>query len=246
MILGSMSPLLPVLLLVPLPVGSTNFTDVTNEISSTCNLECMHSILSITCTSNPSSSHLRAQIHTSNMVAKVTPFKDIRVLRHHIPAHGLIPNSSIQNKPLLIYQNAFSSPSISASQIESHLSSIGVVKPQWRYTMYSASHFHSTSHELLGISNGEARICFGHEDNPKKVEEILRKGDVVIIPAGVAHRLLEDLTGEFEMVGAYPVGCSWDMCYGKSGEEQKIEKIRSLSWFNKDPLYGDDGPAMDV
>lgn len=244
MILGSMSPLLPVLLLVPLPVGSTNFTDVTNESLS--NLECMHSILSITCASNPSSSHIRAHIHTSNMVAKVTPFKDIRVLRHHIPAHGLIPNTSIQNKPLLIYQNAFSSPSISASQIESHLSSIGVVKPQWRYTMYSASHFHSTSHELLGISNGEARICFGHEDNPKKVEEILRKGDVVIIPAGVAHRLLEDLTGEFEMVGAYPVGCSWDMCYGKSGEEQKIEKIRSLSWFNKDPLYGDDGPAMDV
>lgn len=112
--------------------------------------------------------------------------------------------------------------------------------------MYSASHFHSTSHELLGISNGEARICFGHEDNPKKVEEILRKGDVVIIPAGVAHRLLEDLTGEFEMVGAYPVGCSWDMCSGKTGEEQKIEKIRSLSWFKKDPLYGDDGPARDV
>lgn len=241
-----MSPLLPVLLLVPLPVGSTKFTDVTNEVLSTCNLECMHSILSITWISNTYSSHIRAQIHTSNMVAKVTPFKDIRVLRHHIPAHGLIPNTSIQNKPLLIYQNAFSSPSISASQIESHLSSIGVVKPQWRYTMYSASHFHSTSHELLGISNGEARICFGHEDNPKKVEEILRKGDVVIIPAGVAHRLLEDLTGEFEMVGAYPVGCSWDMCYGKTGEEQKIEKIRSLSWFNKDPLYGDDGPAMDV
>lgn len=112
--------------------------------------------------------------------------------------------------------------------------------------MYSTSHFHSTSHEVLSISNGKAKLCFGHEENPSKVEEVVSKGDVIIVPAGVAHRLLEDLEGGFEMVGSYPVGCNWDMCYGKKVEEAKVEKIRSLGWFKRDPVYGDEGPVLEV
>ncbi len=68
--------------------------------------------------------------------------------------------------------------------------------------MYSTSHFHSTSHEVLGIASGKARLCFGHEDNPKKIEEVVQKGDVIVMPAGVSHRLLEDLEGGFSMVGS--------------------------------------------
>lgn len=75
------------------------------------------------------------------MPAKLTPFKDLKVLRHQIPAHGLTPNTSIQNKPLLIYKSAFTS-TVTAGEIEAHLSSVGVVSPQWRYSMYSTSHFH--------------------------------------------------------------------------------------------------------
>ena len=79
--------------------------------------------------------------------------------------------------------------------------------------MYSFSHFHSSSHEVLGIASGKAKLCFGHEANPQRVEEVLEKGDVIIMPAGVSHRLLEDLSEGlgFEMVGSYPVGCQWDM-----------------------------------
>lgn len=134
------------------------------------------------------------------MTSKLTPLKDLKVLKHQIPAHGLTPNTSIQNKPLLIYRSAFPPASTSASAIEKHFSNVGVVTPQWRYTMYSTSHFHSTSHEVLGIASGKARLCFGHEDNEKRVEEVLSKGDVIVVPAGVAHRLLEDLDGGFEMV----------------------------------------------
>ncbi|KXT05870.1 hypothetical protein AC579_4379 [Pseudocercospora musae] len=179
------------------------------------------------------------------MALKLTSLKDLRVLEHQIPAHGLTPNTSIQDKPLVVYKSAFPS-SATASKIESHLSSMGVVAPQWRYTMYSTSHFHSTSHEVLSISNGKAKLCFGHEDNPSKVEAEIEKGDVVIVPAGVAHRLVEDLSGGFEMVGSYPTGCNWDMCYGKEGEEGKIENIKTLRWFEKDPVYGDEGPVLNV
>lgn len=103
----------------------------------------------------------------------------------------------------------------------------------------------TTSHEVLGIANGKARLCFGHEDNPARVEETVARGDVIVIPAGVAHRLLEDLEGGFQMVGCYPKGCIWDMAYGKKGEEESIGEIAQLAWFSKDPVYGDEGPALN-
>lgn len=132
------------------------------------------------------------------MTSKLTPLKSLTIHRHQIPAHNLTPNTSISNRPLLIYRSCFLSPS--PSSIESHLSSVGVVAPAWRYTMYSTSHFHSTSHEVLGISKGRAKLLFGGEGNPGAVETEVRAGDCIVIPAGVAHRLLEDLDGSFQMV----------------------------------------------
>lgn len=68
----------------------------------------------------------------------------------------------------------------------------------------------------------------------------------MVVPAGVAHRLLEGIEGGFTMVGSYPNGESWDMCYGKGGEEEKVEAIGRLKWFERDPIYGDEGPALLV
>ena len=110
--------------------------------------------------------------------------------------------------------------------------------------MYSVNHFHSTAHELLVVFKGSARVCFGGEDNPGKVETDVQKGDAMILPAGVAHRLLEGRDG-FEMVGSYPRGGTWDMCYGKKGEDVD-HRIAALGWFKRDPLYGDEGPVLDV
>lgn len=67
---------------------------------------------------------------------------------------------------------------------------------------------------------------------------------MIIIPAGVGHRLLDDFNSSFEMIGSYPKGKSWDMCYGKAGEEGKVNSIKRLGWFQKDPLYGDEGPTL--
>ena len=38
------------------------------------------------------------------------------------------------------------------------------------------------------------------------------------------------------------------MCYGSGSqeEEEKVQKIGDLGWFERDPLYGDDGPALEV
>lgn len=167
----------------------------------------------------------------------------LQVSKHQIPAHGLTPNTSIQNRPLMIYHGAF--PDASAGTIESHLRKIGVVEPAWRYTMYSQSHFHSTSHEVLCVFHGSAKLCFGGEENEGRIEPKVQKGDVIVVPAGVAHRLLVD-DGGFQMVGSYPKGYDWDMCYGRAGEEKKIEGISKIPWFEKDPIYGDEGPATSL
>ena len=173
----------------------------------------------------------------------LTPLKVLRVSKHQIPAFKGIPNTSIQNKPLLIYHNAF--PEADASSIESHLKSIGVVSLQWRYTMFTETHFHSTAHEVLCISSGSAKLCFGGEQNDGRVEPFVEKGDVIVVPAGVGHRRLEE-HGHFQMVGSYQTGKSWDMCYGREGEEEKVKNISALGWFDKDPIYGNEGPSLNV
>ncbi|KAL8910629.1 MAG: hypothetical protein Q9171_004084 [Xanthocarpia ochracea] len=177
--------------------------------------------------------------------AALTPLKDLRISTHQIPAFDRMPNSSIQRKPLLIYHSAFSLGA-SASTIESHLTTVGVVDPQWRYTMYRTSHFHSTTHEVLIVASGKAKLCFGGEENPNRVEPLVEQGDAIVVPAGVAHRLLDDLDGGFTMVGSYPKGKNWDMCYGKEGEEEKVKGIEHLGWFERDPIYGHEGPALNA
>lgn len=112
--------------------------------------------------------------------------------------------------------------------------------------MYSQSHFHSTSHEVLCVAAGKAKLCFGGEANPNRVELVVQKGDVMVVPAGVSHRLLEDIEGDFSMVGSYPTGKDWDMCYGREGEETQVENIGRLGWFERDPIYGDEGPTLQV
>jgi len=180
------------------------------------------------------------------MPTPFTTLKSLRTSSYFIPSFNRLPNTSLQSKPLLIYHSCFPSPS--ASSIENHLTSVGVVTPQWRYTMYSTTHYHSTTHEVLSVYSGRAKLCFGGEENPKRVETEVSAGDVIVIPAGVGHRLLEDIEGGFGMVGSYPKGSkNWDMCYGREeGQEDPEDRIKALNWFERDPIYGDEGPVVGI
>ncbi|CDM28665.1 hypothetical protein DTO013E5_903 [Penicillium roqueforti] len=176
----------------------------------------------------------------------ITPQSDIQVTTRQIPEWQRIPNTSIQSKPLMIYHGAFNA---TATELEDHLEAVGEVVPQWVFSMYTQTHFHSTTPEVLGVVSGRARLCFGGEENPGRFEPTAQRGDFIIVPAGVGHRLLEDLhwnQEEFQMVGAYPLGKQWDMCYGRPEEEAKLRRIKDVAWFRQDPLYGGDGPAMHV
>lgn len=171
---------------------------------------------------------------------------DIRVTSRQIPSWFGIPNTSIQNKPLLIYHDAFDA---TPSELTKQLEGVGEVVPQWVYGMYGHTHFHTTTHEVLGVVSGRAQLGFGGEGNPERFEPTVNRGDMIIVPAGVGHKLKNDLdAGEehFKMLGAYPPQKHWDMCYGREGEEEKVKSIANLDWFRQDPLFGTDGPALHV
>ena len=72
--------------------------------------------------------------------------------------------------------------------------------------MYRESHYHSTTHESLAVFRGNARMRFGVSNNDNAddgIELTVKVGDVIVIPAGIAHCALNE-SGGFCMVGSYP------------------------------------------
>lgn len=82
----------------------------------------------------------------------------VHISRHHIPRHNLIPNTSIQHKPLLIYHQAFPADA-EADAIEEYLRQRGVVEPSWRASMFETDHFHCSTVEVLVVIGGRAKLC---------------------------------------------------------------------------------------
>lgn len=178
-----------------------------------------------------------------------TSLGSIQLLRYLVPRHGDIPNTSISNIPLLIYKNAFASgKSSSTSAIEKHIRA-NEWDPQWSFSMYKITHFHSTTHEALVVIQGAAKLCFGGDENPGKRLVDVEEGDSIFVPAGLAHRLWEETgSASFKMIGSYPKGAEqWDMCYGNEDEYSIVERrIAALEKPSFDPFYGKSGPAAAV
>jgi uncharacterized protein YjlB len=108
----------------------------------------------------------------------------------------------------------------------------------WRNGVYSYHHYHSTAHEALGVYSGSATIQFG---GPEGTTVTIRAGDVVVIPAGVAHKCPES-SSDFRIVGAYPRGQRWDMCYGETGERPAADQnIAEVPDPQTDPVQGSGG-----
>ena len=92
----------------------------------------------------------------------------------------------------------------------------------WRNGIYTFHHFHSTSHEVLGIYRGSASVRLGGEHGR---DFIVEAGDVVVIPAGVGHKNL-GATRQFGVVGAYPDGRPCDLL--RAGQANIHAQIRTL------------------
>jgi uncharacterized protein YjlB len=111
----------------------------------------------------------------------------------------------------------------------------------WHDGVYNYHHYHSTAHEALGCYAGRARLQLG---GPTGLEVEIALGDVLVLPAGVAHKNL-DASEDFCVVGSYAGGRSYDMKYGHADERPEAEeRIARVPLPETDPVYGKDGPLM--
>ncbi|HKJ70209.1 MAG TPA: cupin domain-containing protein, partial [Gammaproteobacteria bacterium] len=107
-----------------------------------------------------------------------------------------------------------------------------------RFGVFGFHHYHATAHEALGVFQGRARLQLG---GPEGMEVEAAAGDVLVLPAGVAHKCLA--SEDFVAVGAYPAGQDPDMNRGDAGERPAAdERIAAVPLPPADPVAGADGP----
>jgi uncharacterized protein YjlB len=148
---------------------------------------------------------------------------------YYLKDDGTFPNN--EHLPVLFYPGVLLTLDCrEPSQIE-YLFGRNNWRNAWRNGIYEFHHYHSTAHEVLGIYGG--------------LEIQLNHGDVIVLPAGVAHKNMGS-GDNFKCVGAYPSGQEYDMNYGKQGERPKADdNIRKVPLPKLDPVFGEYGPLMD-
>jgi uncharacterized protein YjlB len=153
---------------------------------------------------------------------------------------GVIPNSRY---PLLLYHGVIN---VQAADPASHVQEQFAANNwtnSWRNGIYTFHHYHSTSHEVLGVYRGSVTVRLGGEQGR---DFRVQAGDVIVIPAGVGHKNLE-ASADFGVVGAYPDGRQWDLLTGKPGERPEADHhIAALPVPGNDPVYGAKGPLRKV
>lgn len=155
---------------------------------------------------------------------------------HVLEDDGTFPNNAAL--PLLVYKGALLlQPGDDDSAIKKVFESNGWTN-SWVNGVYDYQHYHSVTHEVMGVYCGIADIQLG---GPHGVCVEVVRGDVIIIPAGVAHKCIK-CSDDFSVVGAYPDGKDYDTNYGKEGERPKAdENIARVPVPDKDPVYGKQG-----
>jgi uncharacterized protein YjlB len=154
---------------------------------------------------------------------------------------GLFPNNDTLS--LILIQQAFDPTTKNLVGTIEETFHGNAWRGSWRNGIFTFHHYHSTAHEVLGLYSGQVKAQFGGPDGQAVTA---KTGDVIIIPAGVAHKNL-DQSPDFRCVGAYPAEQSPDMQYGKPGERPSADQnIRSVLLPKTDPVFGKNGPLLEI
>src|SRR5689334_21711895 len=97
---------------------------------------------------------------------------------------GTFPNSPL---PVLLYKNVLEIPLLFPAKHVSQLFEKHGWSNSWDAGIFEFHHYHSITHEVLGIYSGETTLQIGGESGPRIA---VSKGDVLVIPAGAAHKNL--------------------------------------------------------
>jgi uncharacterized protein YjlB len=172
-------------------------------------------------------------------VSERSAVKKADVVAAELKDDGVVPNSKL---PLLVYRRAVAVADEDPAHVFEELFKENGWGDSWRNGIYPYQHYHSTAHEVLGIYQGSAKVQLGGE---RGMIHDVKAGDVIVIPAGVAHKNLGS-SSDFGVVGAYPEGQEMDMNYGKANErERALENIGNLELPKMDPVFGENGPLIE-
>ena len=164
---------------------------------------------------------------------------------HHLKPDGAVINSRF---PLLVYRDAVApGPDGDLEKAMKDTFIRNEWSNNWTYRgVYTYPHFHSTTHEVLGVVRGKMPLRLGGSSHSPIV---FNAGDVIVVPAGVSHTSFPDDehlghggTDDVLMVGGYFEGRDWDLL--RDGELSEVELraaiklIMSLPIPSKDPVYG--------
>jgi len=147
---------------------------------------------------------------------------------------GLIPNHIF---PVILYQKVIDLADCS-DWLENRFKENNWLN-NWRDIVLPYDHFHSNTHEVLGLGRGRVSLKIGGSNG--RIFD-LEAGDVVIIPAGVGHYAISKHT-DYQFVGGYPNGLAWDLKTGLEEEEraQMLRRISAVEMPEKDPIFGIEG-----
>ena len=169
------------------------------------------------------------------------PSNDVSIQSQLLPAAEGFPNNP--RLPLLVYQQALVSIGRrSAGDVEWLFETNGW-HGTWRNGIYDYHHYHSNTHEVLGVCAGRARVQFGGPSGPIVAVEA---GDVALLPAGTGHKCVES-SEDFLVVGGYPAGREdYDLLRGEPEERAGAEdRIAAVPLPQADPIYGREGPLFE-
>lgn len=157
---------------------------------------------------------------------------------YFLQPHGNIPNNP--QLPLLVYEQVFSEKDNLVSRFKEVFKQNNW-RGSWVNGVFSYHHYHSTSHEVLGVAAGSAILILG---GPGGKEIEVKAGDMLVLPAGTGHCLKSSAAG-FQVVGAYPAGQEdYDICTEKDNPEEKKKHLAKVSLPTADPVFGEEGPLL--
>ncbi len=149
---------------------------------------------------------------------------------------GIIPNNLL---PVLVYPQLVTGKD-SSQGLEDRFRNNGWTN-NWRDIILPYDHFHSNTHEVLGVGKGTVSLQIGGALGKALT---LHQGDVLILPAGVGHYALPEYQ-DYEIVGGYPGGANWNLLTGTLAERSlALPQISQVPLPESDPIYGVSGPLF--
>lgn len=171
--------------------------------------------------------------------------RQARVDQYLFRDDGRFPNN--RDLPLLVYRGVLDTGAADPAGDCERLFAAHRWRDAWRNGIYAYDHFHVTTHEVLGLVRGDARVRFGGPDG--LIVEV-QAGDVIVIPAGVGHRNM-GASADLLVIGAYPESTFPDqgepeICTGTAADHDRaVDRIAQVPMPAEDPVFGEAGALLE-